>query len=68
MIFRVILCDSNRLRHFIPGSGKSVFFPLSLIHPNPNQMRTHFDEEALANLAQSITAHGVMEEFLRGEK
>ncbi|MCM0083163.1 ParB/RepB/Spo0J family partition protein [Geomonas sp. Red32] len=41
--------------------GKLYNLPLALIHPNTKQMRTHFDEEALANLAQSIAVHGVME-------
>ncbi|MCM0082373.1 ParB/RepB/Spo0J family partition protein [Geomonas sp. Red32] len=44
--------------------GKLYDLPLAIVHPNPNQARKYFDEEALANLAQSIAVHGVMEPVL----
>lgn len=34
---------------------------LDEIHPNPNQPRRHFDDEALDELAQSIAQHGVVQ-------
>ena len=34
--------------------------PLENITPNPNQPRRHFDEESLTELAQSISAHGLL--------
>jgi ParB family chromosome partitioning protein len=34
--------------------------PLEEVHPNPNQPRKHFDEEALQELADSIKVHGVL--------
>jgi ParB family chromosome partitioning protein len=38
--------------------------PLSLIEPNPNQPRVHFDEEALGELAASIRELGVLQPIL----
>ncbi|MCY3020338.1 MAG: ParB/RepB/Spo0J family partition protein [Planctomycetota bacterium] len=35
--------------------------PVSAIRPNPSQPRTHFDEEALNELAASIKAQGVIQ-------
>ncbi len=37
---------------------------LSLIYPNPNQPRKHFDPGKLAELAQSISASGLMEPLI----
>lgn len=34
---------------------------LSKIHPNPNQPRTHFDQDALAELSNSIEQHGLVQ-------
>jgi ParB family transcriptional regulator, chromosome partitioning protein len=34
------------------------------IRPNPSQARTHFDEDELAELAQSIREHGVLQPVL----
>lgn len=34
--------------------------PLRSIVPNPRQPRTHFNEEALSELAESIRVHGIM--------
>lgn len=34
------------------------------LHPNPNQPRRHFDEEALQELAASIGEHGLLEPIL----
>jgi ParB family chromosome partitioning protein len=38
--------------------------PLNLIEPNPNQPRIHFDEEALTELAASISELGVLQPIL----
>lgn len=38
-----------------------VEIPIENIKPNPNQPRTHFDKEALAELAQSISQLGVIQ-------
>ena len=38
--------------------------PVAMIRPNPNQPRTRFDEEALAALAASIEASGVIQPLL----
>ncbi len=38
--------------------------PVALIKPNPNQPRTQFDPEALAGLASSIEASGVIQPLL----
>ena len=43
-----------------PQAGFSNI-PLELIDPNPQQPRTFFDEEALASLADSIKAVGVLQ-------
>lgn len=37
---------------------------LTLLHPNPQQPRKHFDEAALAELAASIKANGVLQPVL----
>ena len=34
------------------------------IRPNPNQPRKHFDEDSLAELAESIATHGVLQPIL----
>ncbi|NDF41357.1 MAG: ParB/RepB/Spo0J family partition protein, partial [Actinobacteria bacterium] len=34
------------------------------VHPNPNQPRVHFDEEALAELTSSVRAIGVLQPIL----
>ena len=38
--------------------------PLDQISPNPQQPRTHFDPEALAELADSIRAHGILQPLI----
>ena len=41
-------------------AGELRELPVELIKPNPEQPRTHFDPEALAGLAASIEATGVV--------
>jgi ParB family transcriptional regulator, chromosome partitioning protein len=43
------------------STGKPLEIALDKIERNPNQTRTSFDEEKLAELAQSITATGVVQ-------
>ena len=50
-----------------PSAGKSVSnfeAPIEEIHPNRDQPRRHFDDEALEQLAQSIRELGVLEPIL----
>jgi len=46
------------------GTGELRELPVSLIKPNPSQPRTNFDSEALAALAASIEASGVVQPLL----
>lgn len=46
------------------GAGALRELPVELIKPNPNQPRTRIDEEALAGLASSIEANGVVQPLL----
>jgi len=46
------------------GAGELHDLPIELIKPNPNQPRTRIDEEALAGLASSIEANGVVQPLL----
>jgi ParB family chromosome partitioning protein len=43
------------------GSAGVRQVPIHAIQPNPRQPRTHFDEEALNDLAASIRAHGLIQ-------
>lgn len=45
-------------RKSVPGS---VLLPISQVEPGLNQPRKRFDEEALAELAESIRAHGIIQ-------
>lgn len=42
-------------------TGRVVFLNIRTIRPNPAQPRTVFKEEALAELAQSIRQHGILQ-------
>ncbi len=46
------------------AAGELLELPVGLIKPNPNQPRTKFDPEALAGLASSIEASGVVQPLL----
>jgi ParB family chromosome partitioning protein len=46
------------------GTGELRELPVALIKPNPGQPRTKFDPEALAALAESIEASGVVQPLL----
>jgi len=51
-----------------PPSGGSTTglreISVTSVHPNPNQPRVHFDEEALAELTSSVRAIGVLQPIL----
>ena len=47
-----------------PAAGELRELPVELIKPNPNQPRTKIDPEALAGLAASIEANGVVQPLL----
>lgn len=59
------------LKALIPDTPKArsglAEIPLDLLHPNPEQPRRHFDEGALAELADSISQHGVLQPLLVSE-
>jgi ParB family transcriptional regulator, chromosome partitioning protein len=42
--------------------------PVEAIQPNPLQPRTHFDEQELADLAQSIREHGLLQPVLVSQR
>ncbi len=42
-------------------TGGSVNLPIAQVEPGLNQPRKHFDEEALADLAESIRQHGMLQ-------
>lgn len=42
--------------------------PIAQVKPNPNQPRTHFDESALTELAESIRENGVLQPLLVRKK
>ncbi|HVO53750.1 MAG TPA: ParB/RepB/Spo0J family partition protein [Solirubrobacterales bacterium] len=46
------------------GAGELRELPVAAIKPNPEQPRTHFDPDALAGLAASIEATGVVQPLL----
>ncbi|MBF0319172.1 MAG: ParB/RepB/Spo0J family partition protein [Nitrospirae bacterium] len=49
----------------IPQEGEEIHnVEIEKVLPNPNQPRKHFDEAALAQLASSITAQGVIQPVL----
>ncbi len=42
-------------------SGGETLVKITLVEPNPNQPRKNFDDEALAQLADSIKQHGIFQ-------
>jgi len=50
----------QKLRTYME-TGRVVFLPARTIQPNPAQPRKIFREEALADLAQSIRQHGILQ-------
>lgn len=57
--------ERQALKSAPPGAGEAMeTLKLSLIYPNPNQPRKHFDPGKLGELAQSIAASGLMEPLI----
>ncbi len=57
--------ERQALKPAPPGAGEAMeTLKLSLIYPNPNQPRKHFDPGKLGELAQSIAASGLMEPLI----
>ena len=50
------------------GSGELRSIPVAAITPLPGQPRTHFDDAALGELAESIAARGVIQPIIVREK
>lgn len=50
----------NRTAELGPGQEA----PIATLHPNPRQPRTRFDEAALAELADSVRANGILQPLL----
>ena len=50
----------QKLRTYME-TGRVVFLPARAIRPNPAQPRTIFREDALAELAESIRCHGILQ-------
>ncbi len=46
----------------LPGPAQEI--SIASLHPNPRQPRTHFDESALDELAESIRANGILQPIL----
>lgn len=42
-------------------SGRVIFLPARAIRPNPGQPRQVFDEQSMAELAESIRQHGILQ-------
>lgn len=66
--------NSNETRQIDSSGGANATrlasIPISAIEPLPGQPRSHFDEDALAELANSIAARGVIQPIIvrpRGE-
>ncbi|MBQ9388457.1 MAG: ParB/RepB/Spo0J family partition protein [Lachnospiraceae bacterium] len=49
-------------------TGEEIKVKISLITPNRDQPRKNFDEEALAELAQSISRHGIIQPLIVRKK
>ena len=48
----------------VAASAQGLSAPIEDVHPNRGQPRTHFGEEALEELAQTIRVHGVLQPIL----
>ena len=61
-----LLGDATRLvEASADGKASGVqAIPVARIRPNPEQPRKHFDEDSLAELAESIARHGVLQPIL----
>lgn len=51
-------------QHETGHTGGNPMISIKDIHPNPNQPRTHFNEQELGELSESIQEHGVLQPLL----
>jgi len=56
--------EENTTAEAPANSGSRRMMPVDWLKPNPNQPRTHFDKDALAELSESIKQHGVLQPLL----
>jgi ParB family chromosome partitioning protein len=56
-----VLLGSAPTAALAPAVPGTLEIPLEKIQPNRQQPRQHFDQESIAELAASITAHGVLQ-------
>ena len=62
-----LLGDATRLVDAAAAEGQAAgvqVIAVARIRPNPDQPRKHFDEDSLAELAESIARHGVLQPIL----
>ena len=62
-----LLGDATRLVDAAAAEGQAngiQSIAVARIRPNPGQPRKHFDEDSLAELAESIARHGVLQPIL----
>lgn len=62
-----LLGDATRLVDAAAAEGQAAgvqSIAVARIRPNPDQPRKHFDEDSLAELAESIARHGVLQPIL----
>ena len=62
-----LLGDATRIAESAAADGQGAgvqSIAIARIRPNPNQPRKHFDEDSLAELAESIARHGVLQPIL----
>ena len=52
----------QKLRTYME-TGRVMFLPARVIRPNPAQPRKLFQEDTLAELADSIRQHGILQPF-----
>ncbi|MFI3266871.1 MAG: ParB/RepB/Spo0J family partition protein [Rikenellaceae bacterium] len=53
--------EGSSLLHSVPSAESSSMVDINLISPNPKQPRQDFDQQAIDELAQSITVLGVIQ-------
>ena len=56
--------SGKNVENFVENGEKVVELPISQVEPRANQPRVIFDEAALAELADSIARHGVLQPIL----
>lgn len=59
-----ILAEEPKLKQPAPANSGVTTIAIENIFANPNQPRKHFDETAIAELAESIKIHGVIQPII----